>query len=136
MRHRGVVLPIVLCLGMAMLFLLRVAAQGPATQSARSRARPAAVAATAHREGNLAQVMRGILLPNSNVIFFAQSNDPAAVKPAASPADSTDALSGTYGGWNAVENSSIALAEAANLLMIPGRLCSNASGTHEERGLG
>src|ERR1700722_3854880 len=123
MRFRRAGFAIVLCLGMATLFLVRVAAQAPATQSAKPAAR--SVSATAHPEGNLAQVMRGILLPNSNVIFFAQSNDPAAVKPAASPADSTDPLSGTYGGWGAVENSSIALAEAANLITIPGRRCSN-----------
>ncbi len=125
MRFRRAVFAIVLCLGMAAIFLVRVAAQAPATQSAKPAARPGSVSATAHPEGNLAQVMRGILLPSSNVIFFAQSNDPAAVKPAASPADSTDPLSGTYGGWGAVENSSIALAEAANLLTIPGRMCSN-----------
>jgi len=125
MRFRCAGFAIVLCLGMATLFLARVAAQAPATQSAKPAARSGSVSAAAHPEGNLAQVMRGILLPNSNVIFFAQSNDPAAVKPAASPADSTDPLSGTYGGWGAVENSSIALAEAANLLTIPGRMCSN-----------
>jgi cytochrome c553 len=37
----------------------------------------------------------------------------------------TGALTGVYGGWQAVENSGIALAEAANLLTIPGRVCSN-----------
>lgn len=75
--------------------------------------------------GTLAQVMRGIMLPNSNVVFFAQDTNPATVKPAADPSAATDPLSDTYGGWTAVENSAIALAEAANLLMIPGRLCSN-----------
>jgi hypothetical protein len=30
-----------------------------------------------------------------------------------------------YGGWQEVENASIALAESANLLIIPGRMCSN-----------
>ena len=74
---------------------------------------------------NLAQVMRGILFPSSNVIFYAQSKDPAEVKPAADPTMATDPLENSYGGWAAVENSSLALAEAANLLTIPGRLCSN-----------
>ena len=43
--------------------------------------------------------MRGILLPNSNVIFFAQGNDPADVKPAADPSSATDPLASPYGGW-------------------------------------
>ena len=30
-----------------------------------------------------------------------------------------------YGGWQEVENSALALAEAANLILIPGRLCEN-----------
>src|SRR5262245_53321430 len=71
-------------------------------------------------QGNLAQVMRGILFPNSNVIFAVQSTNPAEIKPAADPATSTDPLASSYGGWTAVENSGIAIAEAANLLTIPG----------------
>jgi hypothetical protein len=76
-------------------------------------------------QANLAQLMRGILLPNSNVVFFAQSNNPADVKPAADPSSATDPLASTYGGWTAVENSSLALSEAARLLTVPGRVCSN-----------
>jgi hypothetical protein len=76
-------------------------------------------------EANLGQLMKGILFPNSNVIFFAQSQDPAKVPPAKDPAVATDPLADTYGKWEAVENSSLALAEAANLLTIPGRKCSN-----------
>jgi hypothetical protein len=34
-------------------------------------------------------------------------------------------LTGLYGGWQAVENSALALAESAGLLRIPGRQCSN-----------
>lgn len=76
-------------------------------------------------DGNLLQVMRAILFTNSNVIFFAQSHDPAAIKRQADPTNATDPFAGSYGGWEAVENSSIALAEAANLLTVPGRMCSN-----------
>ena len=76
-------------------------------------------------EANLGQLMKGILFPNSNVIFFAQSGDPAKVAPAKDPSTATDPLADTYGKWEAVENSSLALAEAANLLTIPGRKCSN-----------
>ncbi|HEY3827354.1 MAG TPA: hypothetical protein VGL82_22530 [Bryobacteraceae bacterium] len=76
-------------------------------------------------EADLAQLMKGILFPNSNVIFFAQSGDPAKVEPAKDPSVATDPLADTYGKWQAVENSALALAEAANLLTIPGRKCSN-----------
>ena len=86
---------------------------------------PPASAPAAQPQGNLAQVMRGILFPNSNVIFYVQDKDPTKVKPAPDPSLSTDPLTTTYGGWTAVENSALALAEAANLLTVPGRQCSN-----------
>lgn len=78
--------------------------------------------------GNLAQVMRGIPFPASNIIFDTQTTDPAA---AAEPTDSgqgqtaTAQFSGVYGGWQAVENAALAMQETANLIMIPGRLCEN-----------
>ena len=81
--------------------------------------------AAAEVHGNLAQVMRGILFPNSNIIFAAQSTDPAKVKAAADPSGATDPLQSTYGGWTAVENAGLALAESANLLILPGRTCQN-----------
>ena len=75
--------------------------------------------------GTLLQVMRGILFPNSNVIFAVQGKNPAEIKPVGDPSTATDPLLGAYGGWTAVENGGIALAEAANLLTIPGRKCAN-----------
>jgi hypothetical protein len=81
--------------------------------------------ATPRPQANLSQVMRGILFNNANVVFFAQNNDPASVKPAPKASGATDPLAGVYGGWLAVENSALALSESANLLMIPGRICSN-----------
>jgi hypothetical protein len=75
-------------------------------------------------QGNLLQLMRGVMYPASNVVFAAQE-DPAAIKQADDPSTSPNPLSSTYGGWLAVENAGIALAESANLLTIPGRLCSN-----------
>jgi len=86
-------------------------------------AAPAAPAAMPH--GNLAQVMRAIMFPNSNVIFYVQDKDPKSVKQAKDPSSAVNILESTYGGWDAVENSSLALAEGANLLLIPGRKCSN-----------
>ena len=74
---------------------------------------------------DLRQLMRGVLFPNSNVIFFAQEEDPAKVPPAKDPSLSPNPLASTYGGWTAVENSARALSEAANLLVIPGRKCGN-----------
>src|SRR6476659_1662623 len=69
--------------------------------------------------------MRGILFPVSNCLFSAQTTDPASVKKDADPTSSVNPLAGTYGGWEAIENSGIAMAEAANLLTIPGRVCGN-----------
>jgi hypothetical protein len=73
----------------------------------------------------LGQVMKGIIFPAANVIFAAQRENPADVKPAKDPATATDPLDGSYGKWEAVENSALAIAEAANLLILPGRKCLN-----------
>ncbi len=77
--------------------------------------------------GNLAQVMRGILFTNSNILFDVQSIDPEAPPPAAggAGAGASSTFSGIYAGWQVVENAAIALGETANLIMIPGRLCEN-----------
>lgn len=75
--------------------------------------------------GDLAEVMRSILFPNSNLIFDAQSADPGAPPAEAAGGDSTTArFSGIYTGWEQVENAAVALAEAANLITLP-RLCEN-----------
>ena len=86
---------------------------------------PAAYQPTPH--GNLAQVMRGIPFPASNIIFDTQTTDPGAAQ---EPTDTqgqgaTAQFSGVYGGWQAVENAAITLQETANLIMIPGRKCEN-----------
>ena len=88
--------------------------QAPAGRSATGSSRTSA---------NMAQLMRGILFPNSNVIFAAQSDDFLKQK-ADDPSLSPNPLTSTYGGWQAVENASLALAEVANLLTVP-RVCSN-----------
>src|SRR4051812_44151683 len=81
---------------------------------------------TVQVHANLAQVMRGILYPASNVIFAAQDTNPADIKPAQpDPATSPNLLTSAFGQWQAVENSALAIAESANLLTIPGRKCSN-----------
>ena len=55
--------------------------------------------------GNLKQVMRSIPYPNSEIVYAVQTKAPAS-------ADE----------WKTVENASIAIAETANLITMPGRL--------------
>jgi hypothetical protein len=71
--------------------------------------------------------MRGALYPAANVVFSAQVENPADVKPipGQDPSMATDPLTSTFGGWLAVENAALTLAESANLLSIPGRTCSS-----------
>jgi len=78
---------------------------------------------------DLNQLMRGVLYPAANVVFFAQAEDPGDVKPVPGhdPSMATDPLTSTFGGWLAIENAALALAESANLLLVPGRLCSNGA---------
>ena len=75
--------------------------------------------------GTLAEVMRGIPFPHSNIIFDTQQQDPAAPKKPSEGGGATDAYANVYAGWQAVENSAMALSETANLIMIPGRKCEN-----------
>jgi hypothetical protein len=95
------------------------AAQTPAPGPGRGRGPAFEVYAT------LAQLMKGILFPSSNVVFAAQSNNPADVPPAKDPATAVNPLASSYGKWEAVENASLAMTEAANLLLLPGRKCTN-----------
>jgi hypothetical protein len=106
--------------------LLEVAdAQAPPRGTASAPVKAATAAPSARVEANLAQLMRGILYPSSNVIFAAQDQNPDNVPPAKDPATATDPLASAYGKWTAVENSGLAIAEAATLLTIPGRKCAN-----------
>ena len=75
--------------------------------------------------GNLALVMRAILFPNSNILFDTQSRDPDA--PAETRDDGTVSatFSSIYTGWGLVEAASVALAESAQLILTPGRMCEN-----------
>jgi len=102
-----------------------MSAQAPAGGTASKPTPAAAPAAPAPKiEANLLQLMRGILYPASNVIFAAQddlSKQPAPPDASTSP----NPLTTTYGGWQAVENAALAIAESANLVMLPGRMCSN-----------
>jgi hypothetical protein len=93
------------------------AAQAPAPSAARTPRRPA---------GTLAQVMRGIFFPNSNLIFDVQQNDPAAPKKPADPGGSATATyGGAYSGWEVVENAAVAITDGVDLMLTPGRSCQN-----------
>ena len=103
------------------------AARGSAPAPARGAAAPAArgpARAATHIDANLLQLMRGVLYPASNVIFAAQDDISKLPQPA-DPSVSPNPLTSTYGGWTAVENAALALAESANLIALPGRMCSN-----------
>ena len=126
MRKSGV-LAAVMALIAGVVAMAVVQAQAPAATKP-AAPKPAAGAAPAARyrtHGNLNQVMRGVLFPNSNVVFAAQSEDFAKIAQDKDPSTATDPLRGVYNSWTAVEDSGYALAEVANLLMIPGRVCSN-----------
>ena len=93
-------------------------AQAPAKGAAAPAARGAAGGRQVH--ANLAQIMRAIPFPNSNILFDVQDNDPAKKKP-----DANGPYLGTYQGWEGVENAGLAIAEFATLILQPGRVCSN-----------
>jgi len=73
--------------------------------------------------------MQGVVYPAANVLFSVQTEDPAALErpPSRDPAMATDPLVSVFGGWQAIENSALALTESANLLLVPGRVCSNGA---------
>jgi hypothetical protein len=71
------------------------------------------------------QLMHAILFPLGNTVFWAQAEDPATLARDPMPSSSPNPLTGLYGGWQAVENSALALAESADLLLVAGRACSN-----------
>jgi len=85
--------------------------------------------ATQKVHANLNQLMQGVVYPAANVLFSAQTEDPGALErpPSKDPAMATDPLVSVFGGWQAIENSALALAESANLLVVAGRVCSNGA---------
>lgn len=80
--------------------------------------------------GNLQQLMRGIMFPNSNILFTVQTHDPGEKK---KTDDATFnggfnwAMWGNelYSGWDIVDYAAIALADSAPLMLTPGRRCQN-----------
>jgi hypothetical protein len=79
-------------------------------------------------EGNLAELMRAIAFPNSNILFNLQLKDPGTQpkkEPAASPFDYVEWGSTIYPGWLAIDQAAVAITETAPLLLTPGRRCQN-----------
>ena len=87
-------------------------------------------------EGNLAELMRAIAFPNSNIIFNVQLRDPGAqVKkpPAAAPFDYVEWGSTVYPGWLAIDQAAVAITETAPLLLTPGRRCQTGRAVPVDR---
>lgn len=99
----------------------------PAQTASKGAGAPKPATAAMQIQSDLNRLMRGVLYPASNVVFSAQTDNPGDVKfvPGRDPSLATDPLTSTFGGWQAVENAALALAESANLLLIPGRNCAN-----------
>src|SRR5689334_17441692 len=102
--------------GLILLTLIPVWGQAPSKGAEQTKPAPAKPAPPAKQaapamqvQANLLQLMRGILYPASNVVFASQNDNPAEVKQAKDPSLATDPLQSTYGGWQAVENASLAL---------------------------
>lgn len=99
------------------------AGPAPAATTGAATAFPAA--------GNLQQLMRGVMFPNSNIIFTVQTHDPGEKKKAGDAATSDGGFNWAmwgndlYSGWDIVDYAAIALAESAPLMLTPGRRCEN-----------
>jgi hypothetical protein len=120
------------------LFPILCAAGITGCQQAAPPAAPAAAPSPSPQSyGSLAEVMRSIPFPNSNIIFDTQTDDPGAPKKSEAlrktGTSTTSTYASVYGGWQGVEQSAVAIAETANLIMIPGRLCENGKPVPLER---
>jgi len=105
--------------------LLPAAAAIAATQSpAPARTEPQ-TAARPRPAGSLAQVMRGIFFPNSNLIFDVQHADPATPKKSETGGSATANYGNAYTGWEVVESAAVALTDSVDLILMPDRSCQN-----------
>lgn len=122
-RQMGIAALLLVCASSA------VAGQGSAAPASTpsGQARPTPRTATFPRStaATVNQLMRGLFFPASNVVFAAQLDDPASIPRDVRSSVSTDLLKSVFGGWEAVENSALAIAEGVPLLLIEGRACSN-----------
>jgi mono/diheme cytochrome c family protein len=89
---------------------------------------------------NLAQVMRGIFFPSSNLIFNVQGQDPGEKKADTPYEPSANANfswavwgAGIYSPWEVVDYAALSIADAAPLLLVPGRRCENGRAVPSDR---
>ena len=91
----------------------------------------APIAASEHEEpvGNLAELMRAVLFPNSNFLFDVQMTDPGSPPDASEDGDGSvsSLFSGIYTGWLVPQQAALALAEIESLIMNPDRMCQNGT---------
>jgi S-disulfanyl-L-cysteine oxidoreductase SoxD len=101
----------------------------PATRQSNAPVATASLAGTSLPPpiGNLAELMRAIAFPNSNILFNLQVKDPGSQpkKQAANTLDYVDWGSTVYQGWLAVDQAALAITETAPLFLTPGRRCQN-----------
>src|SRR5258705_10911570 len=112
----------------------------PAAASPAAALTPVASHAVPPPSANLAQLMRGIFFPSSNIIFNVQGHDPgekktdAPYEPSATGNFSwADWGAGIYSPWEVVDFAGLAIADAAPLLLAPGRRCENGRTVPVER---
>jgi hypothetical protein len=122
---RGVTMRMISAVLASLLLTAVVAvAQAPkAAPPAKAPARP-----TATKPAQLAEVMRGVLFPNSNLLFDVQQKDPGAPptkKPTGETGASTsETFANVYSGWQMVQAASAALDDIVDNILKP-RPCSN-----------
>lgn len=114
----------------ALLLMAGVAsAQTPAAKSAAPAKAPAAAARTSGYPpvGTLNQLMRGVVFPNANILFDAQSVDPGAptTKKNEVGGGASATFANIYKGWEVVEGAAAALGSISTELLRPGRKCAN-----------
>ena len=101
----------------------------PQRAAAPARAATAATGALRPPVGSLAQLMRGVFFPNSNIIFAVQQQDPGAPKgPNNVQAGSStyfDWGQGIYTGWQVVDNAAVAIIDISPMLLNPDLKCEN-----------
>ena len=114
----------------------QIAFAGGAATPAPATSGSAAQALAMQPMGNLAQIMRGILFPSSNIIFSVQGQDPGAPKPPykqdAGGFNWADWGAGIYPGWELVDYAAISIGDVAPLLLMP-RRCENGRAAPVER---
>ena len=106
-----------------LLLLVPAAAQAPPP---RAPSRQSGTPPSSRPDAVLAELMRGIMFPNSNIIFDVTTNDPSIEKKLGETGGGAlTTFANIYSGWEVVKNAALVLEEAPDLILKPGRLCTN-----------